>query len=73
MHRPCINFVTRPPVRRLTGLLACALLALAALVADGRAFGAGSKAIEALIERGQHAMRVDPDASRRDAESDPRE
>jgi diguanylate cyclase (GGDEF)-like protein len=69
MHRPCINFVTRLPARRLTGVLAWALLAAATLVVGGRAFGAGSKTVEALIERGQHAMRVDPDASRRYAEA----
>ena len=69
MHRPCIKLVTPMPSRKSAGLLAWVLFAAATLVVGTRALGAGPRAAEALIERGQHAMRVDPDASRRDADA----
>src|SRR5689334_5851403 len=68
MHRPCTQFVTPAPARHLAGVVAWALVAIATLVAAGPASAAGLRAAEALIQRAQHAMRVDPDASRRDAE-----
>jgi diguanylate cyclase (GGDEF)-like protein len=69
MHRSCTNCVTAARLRKWAGVLPWVLLACATLVVGSRALGAGPHAAEALIERGRQAMRIDPDASRRDAEA----
>src|SRR3954470_3616642 len=69
MHRSRIKLVIPTTARKPTGLLLWALFACAALVVGAQALGAGPRAAEVLVERGRHAMRADPDASRRDAEA----
>ena len=69
MHRPCTNFVTPTRSRRAPWALAWLWVACATLVLVGGVRAATPHGAEAFIERGMLAMRVDPDASRRDAEA----
>jgi diguanylate cyclase (GGDEF)-like protein len=69
MHRPCIDFVTPTRSRRAPWALAWLLLACGTLVSIGQVRAAAPHGAQSFIERGMLAMRVDPDASRRDAEA----